>query len=67
METDRFSFMVDGILAGHVSKDSYGHFYGDLEYKHGDCVYLCQIDGASTLTEAMIQFKDFISSDFDDL
>lgn len=58
----RFLVFCDGILAGHVSGDSHGYFEGDLEYKYGDCVYLCQIHDTETLKDVRLQFEEFIDS-----
>tara|TARA_B100000927_G_scaffold278034_1_gene260261 strand:+ start:23539 stop:23973 length:435 start_codon:yes stop_codon:yes gene_type:complete len=62
LEPRRFLVFCDGILAGHVSGDSHGYFEGDLEYKYGDCVYLCQVHDAETLKEVRLQFEEFIDS-----
>ena len=61
-EPGRFLVFCDGILAGHVSRDSYGYFGGDLEYKYGGCVYLCQVHDAETLKGVRLQFEEAIDS-----
>lgn len=65
--SDRYQVKFDGNIAGYVSKDSYGYFEGDLKYKYGDCVYLCQVHDAETLEEVRLQLEEFIDGDFEDL